>query len=89
MLLAPFSFFRLAWVQLRRAFLEPQFGFHGFQSEEMETANDENGSIPSASERLRAYAQKPEAADYVAEFKQLEKLLEGWHALCGGGPSAS
>src|SRR5215475_4518088 len=24
-------------------------------------------------ERLRAYAQKPEAADYVAEFKQLAK----------------
>lgn len=24
-------------------------------------------------EQLRAYAQKPEAADYVAEFKQLAK----------------
>jgi len=24
-------------------------------------------------ERLRAYAQKPEAADYVADFKQLAK----------------
>ena len=24
-------------------------------------------------ERLRAYAQKPEAVDYVAEFKQLAK----------------
>src|SRR5215467_9495805 len=43
-----FSAENRAWVQLRRAFLEPQFGFDGFQSEEMETANDENGSIPSA-----------------------------------------
>jgi len=38
----------LAFSAERRAFLEPRFGFHGFQSEEMETANDENGSIPSA-----------------------------------------
>src|SRR5262249_25171227 len=29
--------------------LEPRFGFDGFQSEEMETANDESGSIPNAS----------------------------------------
>src|SRR5262245_40803495 len=35
--------------QLRWACLEPRFGFDGFQSEQMETANDASGSIPSAS----------------------------------------
>ena len=31
------------------------------------------GAYRALAERLRAYAQKPEAADYVAELKQLAK----------------
>ena len=61
------------WQQLRRPFLEPQFGFHGFQMKRWKPQMTKTEAYRALAERLRAYAQKPEAADYVAEFKQLAK----------------
>jgi hypothetical protein len=59
---------------MRRARLEPRFGSDGFQSgKKWKPQMTRADAYRALAERLRAYAQKPEAADYVAEFKQLAK----------------
>jgi hypothetical protein len=61
-------------VPMRRARLEPRFGSDGFQSgKKWKPQMTRADAYRALAERLRAYAQKPEAADYVAEFKQLAK----------------
>jgi hypothetical protein len=72
---APFSFFRGEfWPGVTApSGLEPPFGSTVSKEKRWKPQMTKTEAYRALAERLGAYAQKPEAADYVAEFKQLAK----------------